>query len=336
MTAPVIAVAVALSRRTPLADKLKLVAPTVGLTLLYLAFRIWWLGGIGGYELGRGRPSPLGPYFVWLPVNARNLLQLLGSPVSHKVAGALPLTWGLGFLWLIPWLGLGCPRSWRLPLAVGLGTFLVTYLPVVSIPLSTHGVTWRFLYLPSTGLALAAAWVGSQLPWRRGIFAATVMAWLLVLHANLILWESSSWYTKRVGEELQRREATGAPLGIVVPASFAGAYMHPALVGWVGVVYRPGARVVGFTERQASRVAQESVSLMIFPRPLLCFPAVGKPYCPHALPTYWEHPGWKASGIPLAASVPTEIGGENCLHGQGRGVPKANARTDHRCGRRER
>ncbi len=289
ITAPAVAVGVALWRRTTLAERTMLASPTIAISLLYIGFRLWWLGGIGGYGVVRGNPV-LGLDLGWVPVNAWNLVQLLGSPISHKVSGVVPVTWWFGPLWLIPWLGLLRLRAWRPPLAVGLGTFLLTYLPTVFVPISTHGVTWRFLYLPSAGLALAAAWTGSQLPWRKVAFVATLSAWILVLHANLIFWESSSWHIKQVGEELQRREPRRGQLWIVVPASFAGAYMATYSAAGMGAIYRPGVTVIGLTEREASRLPPEFLPSVVAPRPMLCFPTLGKSYCPRPLPTYWQHP----------------------------------------------
>ena len=291
LTAPVIAISIALWRRNTMAKRLKLAIPTVVIALLYLGFRIWLYNGIGGYNVGQ--VDLVSSLYRWIPINARNLLQLFASPVSHKVTAALPKTHLFGFLWLVPWLGLFCPQCWRVPLAVGIAFFLVTYAPTAFVPLSTFGVTWRFIYLPSAGLALGAAWAVSQLPWRKSAIFITIVVWLLVLHINLVLWESASFHIKRLATEIKSHIPYQGCLRVVVPASFAGAYMAPGSVVWMGRFYRPDITVIGLTEKEALRVPIEFSPSIIFPRPMLCFPSFGKHYCPRALPYYYQHPSWK-------------------------------------------
>lgn len=292
VTALPVALTIALSRRNLQSNRLKLALPTIGLVVLYLIFRIWLYGGIGGYTVGRSELFP--NIYRWLPINARNLFYLFGSPISYKISGVLPSTYLLGFLWLIPWLGLLRPQAWRVPLAVGLAFFLLTYSPTAFVPLSTHGVTWRFLYLPSAGLALGAAWVVSQTPWRKVIAILTIAAWLLVLNVNLVFWETSSFHIERLITEIKDREPQQGNLLIVVPASFAGAYITPYSAELMGVLYRPGIKVTGLTEKEARSISTNLLPSLIAPRPLLCFPSFGKQYySSKTLPSYYQHPSWK-------------------------------------------
>jgi tetratricopeptide (TPR) repeat protein len=144
------------------------ILPSLGILTAYAFLRIAVLGGFAPYsEAQRGQLTPWELFLAIPPVVVRYIGKLL-VPVGMNYFYFFPLTANLGWASLSSMAVLACLaaavlllRARQPLLAFSLAWFLLTLAPALSLnSIGDNFFTERYLYIPSLGFCVIAAWAG--------------------------------------------------------------------------------------------------------------------------------------------------------------------------------
>jgi hypothetical protein len=244
--------------RVPVKQWPRLAAPSFLLTVVVFVYRLWLLGGIGGYrDTGTGRP-----YILTFDVlrTAKALTARLGAALEFPVNWTLPPEW-----WLIVALIAAMTASALLfrskadsrKLSLGFGFLVLAALPVHEFLLIDADLEKsRVLYLPSIGLALIFAVLLEAARLRIGIAAAAA---ILVFQAaalehDLRIWASIS---RLAANTCAAVAATPGPVAVSdIANTIDGVYfLHTGLRGCIEAAGKPEGEIYLAGETSPPNVA---------------------------------------------------------------------------------
>lgn len=192
---PVLLVLLLFAKRDSARSRIAALAPFFVTAATFFVYRLWLLGGIGGYrDPVTGKLQALTFGFATLKALGLRLWAVLSFPINWSSEPgawltALTLAYVAGLLWL------AATRPNRALLGFGIGWILVSALP----PLHLLGIgadLWnsRLLYLPSSGFCMMMAATAEGLRgWGRWLVPALVLTFhFAALQHNLDQWQFAS------------------------------------------------------------------------------------------------------------------------------------------------
>lgn len=197
----------------------RLLAPATVVAFAYSAFRLWLLGGVGGYA-----KLADAPVLGWSELLAGLIRMTEG--VVHMALGAGTGGW-IAFALVVACLLIGIWQGWRPPLAMAGVAVLALLLPIapVLLAISQEGIAGRFLVLVawalSVMLALSSRYVGWR--WGAGLMSALLLVLGLNQHKQGVLIESAS----RSGQFENHFMLYGDPASHLIPLDYTHTgYVH--------------------------------------------------------------------------------------------------------------